>query len=473
VGYILLDNFIGGVDRTRKRYAGAPGTLWSGINGHVTRGGEFEKRKAFQAYRALPPGKTFGLAKTTSGLQVFGIEAGPLAGMPAEVTYTQLAHPTQPSMAMTRIASWDLFNGQLYVIPKYDNGDYRHFYNGANVADWNAGANNPIGFGTLARTHKRKVYSPIGSLLWFSELDSGTNFDSTASGSGFVNVSNHQSGSDAVTGLGIYQEQLAIFSRLVIQLWDMQNDDANNEPVQYLFETGTRSPRSITGFGDLDAFYLSDSGVRSIRARSGTNIAGVNDVGTPIDPLIVEWVATLDDDDIEQAVGIVEPIDGRYMLAVGERVFVFSYFPSKKVSAWSWYEPGLTFSDFVSFEGKVYARAGDTIYVYGGTDGATYDSCEVTVELPFLSGGKPGTYKQVTGFDFAAEGEWEVTMLVNPNDEEEYIDIGTIDDVSFHKENSAAGAHATHFAPTLVHQAAEYASISQFAIHNDGAEASV
>lgn len=471
MAYILIQDFIQGVDRTKKRYAGPPGSLWSGINCHITRGGEVEKRKAFQAWRTLPGG-TKGLARTANGLQVFGIAAS-VSGMPAEVTYTQLAHPTQPSMAMTRIASWDLFNGQLYVIGRYDNGDHRHFYNGVTVSDWGAGGNNPSGFGTINRTHKRKMYSPIGSLLWFSELDSATNFDTTASGSGFVNVNNHQSGSDTVTGLAVYQNQLAIFSRFVVQLWSMLDDDAENTPEQYLFETGTRAPRSIVGFGDIDAFYLSDSGIRSIRARSGTNLAGVNDVGTPIDPLVTEWVASLTDDQIEQSVGIVEPLDSRYFLAIGERVFVFTYFPSKKVSAWSWYEPGLTFTDFVTLNGKLYARAGDTIYLYGGESGNVYDSSRVTVELPFLSAGKPGTFKQITGFDFAAEGEWNVKMLVDPTDEEQFVDIGDLEDTTFHAENVGAAAHVTHVAPVMVHEAAEYASISQFAIHNDAAEASV
>jgi hypothetical protein len=479
VAYSLVENFLGGVDRTRPRAMGAPGTLWSGINGHITRGGDFEKRKAFKAAYALPAG-TFGLSKSaTNRLTVFGSNVAP--SMPADVDYVRLQHPTQPSMAMTKIASVDLFNGKQYVIPRYDNGDYRHFYDGSNVADWGAGGNNPSGYGTIVRTHRRKVYSPIGSLLWFSELDSATNFDTTASGSGFVNVSNHQSGSDTVTGLAVYQQQLALFSRLVIQLWEMADDDASNAPAQYLFETGTRAPKSITGFGDIDVFYLSDSGVRSLRARSGTNIAGVNDVGTPIDPLINEWVATLTDADIENSCGIVEPKEGRYWLAIGNRVFVFTYFPSKKVSAWTWYEPGVTFTDFVNINGRVYARAGDVIYLYGGANDSSYDTSRVTAELPFISGGKPGTYKQITGFDFATRGTWDVKLYVNPDEEDgrnggEYLDhvaLGEVEGITYMQENIGAAAHATHVAPKFVHEAAEYASISQFAIHNDGAETSV
>jgi hypothetical protein len=477
MAYTLVENFIQGVDRTRPRAVGPSGSLWAGINGHITRGGDFEKRKAFVARYALPAG-TFGLAKSASNrLTVFGSDAAPT--MPSDVDYVRLQHPTIPSMAMRKIASWDLFNGKQYVIPQYDNLDYRAFYDGTIVADWGLGGANPSGFGTIVRTHKRKVYSPIGSLLWFSELDSGSNFDTGASGSGFVNVSNHQSGSDSVTGLSVYQNQLAIFSRLVIQLWNMADDDASNAPAQYLFETGTRAPRSITGFGDIDVFYLADSGVRSLRARSGTDLAGVNDVGTPIDTLIEAWVATLTDADIENAVGIVEPKEGRYWLAIAGRVFVFTYFPSKKVSAWTWYEPGFTITDFVNLNGKTYARAGNFIYEYGGSAGSTYERCRVTAELPFISGGKPGTYKQLTGFDFVTRGEWDVKLYINPDEEdgrdggdyEEFVDIGAVEGNTFIRENIGAAAHATHVAPKFVHEDDGYASISQFAIHNNAAEA--
>jgi hypothetical protein len=76
MAYVLVDNFAGGVDRSRPRYVGPPGTLWSGINGHLTRGGDFEKRKAFVQPRRCRPGN-YGLAKTSAGLYVFGSAAAP------------------------------------------------------------------------------------------------------------------------------------------------------------------------------------------------------------------------------------------------------------------------------------------------------------------------------------------------------------------------------------------------------------
>lgn len=464
---ITIENFAAGVDRTRPRYASASGSIWAGSNGHITRGGDFEKRKAFISTYTLPAG-TFGLAKTAASLVTFGSAVDP--GMPSGITYQRLQHGAN---LMASILSWDLFAGLLYVIAEYDNGDIRHFYDGTMVSDWGVGTANPAGYGTLVRTHKRKVYSPIVSLLWFSELDIANNFDTGSSGSGNINLSNHQSGSDSVTGLVTYQSNLAIFSRSVIQVWDMQDDDANNAPVQTLYETGTRAPRSVLGFGDLDAFYLSDSGVRSLRARNYTNTAGVNDVGTPIDPLIQEYIDTLTDAQIEGAVAVSEPRDGRFWLKIGERIFVFSYFPAKKISAWSWYEPGVEFSDLVSFNGRVYGRAGDNVYLYGGPANATYDDCTVTCALPFERAKRATTFKHWTAVDIAAVNTWNCKLLINPSNEEEFVDVGDLVGFTMLDEVAASTGASPYAAPVLTCTQPGYASVSQVVLSYQGTESKV
>lgn len=466
--YLVLENVAGGVDRSRPRYVFQPGTLWSGINGHLTRGGDFEKRKAFAEKYLLPAGTT-GFAKTVDDLYVFGAGSVP-AGMPAGIQYMRLAHPTAPSAVLTKVLDWDLFNGRIYAIGQYDNGDIRHFYDGANVADWGAGGTKPTGYGTLVRTHARKLYSPVTSILYFPVIDTATNWD-TGSGAGFQNMNTAQGGSEAVTALAKYQNYLAVFSRSVVQIWNMQNDAAQNAPVQVIGETGTRAPKSARSFGDLDAFYLSDAGIRSLRARNYTNTAGVNDVGTPIDPVVLEWIDSLPDATVEAACSCVDPRDGRYWLAIGGRIFVFSYFPSKKISAWSWYEPGLTFTDLLTFGGRVYGRSGDTIYLYGGNDNATYgDDYEVTAAYPFVSAGKDGTFKQWKGIDIAASGEWSVTLLVDPNEEANTVTVGSLSGVTFPEEVAGLVGHATHVAPVLTHQGTGYASLSKVALEYEGAE---
>jgi hypothetical protein len=468
VAYVLVENFARGVSRTRPRVAGAPGTLWSGINGHLSRGGDFEKRKAFARSAALPAG-TVGLARSPSSLVVFGHAIS--QSVPIGYAYQRLVHPTVPSTPLTKILSWDLFSGKVYAIARFQDGGIFHYYDGTIVADWNVGAApNPLQKGLIARTHRRKLYSAYEGIVWFSKVEDATEFDTGATGSGFNNVAAHQSGADLVTGLVAYQNLLAIFSRRVVQIWSMTDDPTLNIPVQFIGETGTRAPRSVIQFGELDAFYLADSGVRSLRARSGTNTAGVNDVGTPIDSFLQNILATLTDTQIEDAFALIEPVDGRLWMAVGRYVLVFSYFPTEKISGWTWYELPFEPTDGVSVNGRIYLRAGDTVYLYGGADNATYDNTVATLALPYMNAGKPADNKQWLGMDMSAIGDWNLKLLTNPRDESECVHLGRVDGITWDLENIGAMGHFTHVAPVLESVGDGPASVSSIAIHYHGAD---
>ncbi len=112
----------------------AGGVLVKAVNGHITRGGEFEKRAAFTPEYELPEG-TVGLATAGSELYVFGTASSAPAGLPAGLSYQQLEHP-DGTPSLTEVLSYTVYAGKLYVVAKYDNGDVLHFYDGALVDDW-------------------------------------------------------------------------------------------------------------------------------------------------------------------------------------------------------------------------------------------------------------------------------------------------------------------------------------------------
>lgn len=465
--YVAVNDFRLGVDRSRPIYSGQNGSVWEAINGHFTRGGDFEKRKAFSAKYALPTG-TFGLKATASALYVFGSGTDP--GVPTGVTYQRLQHADGVT-AMTALLDAQLYNGKVYAIAEYADAAVHHFYDGTRITDWDGGAGNPTTKGRVARTLQRKVYSAGGSLLSFSGVDTAIGWTTTTdTGAGQITMSNHLSGSETLTALAVYQSKMAVFSRYVIQIWLMFADPADNAQDQVLENTGTRAPGSVLSFGDLDVFYLSDSGVRSLRQRDSNTSAGVNDVGTPIDSLIAEWVASLSEDEVKAAVAVVEPFDGRYWLAMGNKIAVFTYFPSRKIAAWSWYEPGVTFSAFTTLNGRIYGRAGNTIYLYGGTDNATYDTCEVTLQLPFLGAGKEGHFKQWTGFDIAASGNWELDVLVDPDDTTVVEHCGAMSGFTADGEHAMHIGHHPMIAPRLKNEAVGYASLSRVLCYFQGAD---
>lgn len=133
MGQIWVREFTGGLDARRMAETTPGGVLIQATNGHITRGGEFEKRAAFVKAYTLPAG-TVGLAHTRSGLTVFGSAVEP-PGMPSGVSYQRLQHPGG-SPTLSVVPSYDLYSGNIYAAGLFSDGSYVHFYDGSIVEDW-------------------------------------------------------------------------------------------------------------------------------------------------------------------------------------------------------------------------------------------------------------------------------------------------------------------------------------------------
>ena len=130
---IWIKEFTGGLDARRLPETTPGGVLLKALNGHISRGGEFEKRAAFIKIAQLPPG-TVGLGYTNAGLMVWGSGAKPTVNWPSNIQYQQLQHIV-PATKLTVVNSFDLFKGYPYVSTTFADGDEYHFYKGARVAD--------------------------------------------------------------------------------------------------------------------------------------------------------------------------------------------------------------------------------------------------------------------------------------------------------------------------------------------------
>jgi hypothetical protein len=127
VSTIWIKKF-GGVDARRLPETTPSDSLIRGTDGHLTRGGEFEKRAAFVPTYTLPNG-TKNLAADASSVYVFGDGATP-AGLPAGVSYLRLQHPS--GFGLDNVVSWDLFKGVIYAVGNYS-GALTHFYGASSV----------------------------------------------------------------------------------------------------------------------------------------------------------------------------------------------------------------------------------------------------------------------------------------------------------------------------------------------------
>jgi len=281
-------------------------------------------------------------------------------------------------------------------------------------------------------------------------------------------MSSESEGTEILLAAAPYNGFIAVFSSDSIRIWTLEADADENVIEQVLENTGTFAPQSVTSYGATDCFYLDVSGIRSIKSRDGYDAGYVSDVGSAIDDFVREIITTAGPAVVARATGAIDPLDGRYLLALDDKVITLSYFPGSKITAWSYMSPGVVFSKLVPAKRRLMARGGDTIYVYGGLEGDAYPNAnefETVVETPFMSANDPAAVKMLKGFDLAVEGEWLVEVLVDPNDTTKKITAGTFNKTTYHLPPAKLPGHTSHVAFRFTCSTAGAARILTAAIH--------
>lgn len=346
------------------------------------------------------------------------------------------------------------------------------FTGNVSIMDGGATSNTVNGYtpGSFIKPVKTKMYALSDSLLHFSGVNDPTEWNNSSVGAGFINLSNNASGSESLQAMASYYSNLAVFAKEAIQIWFVSADEAQNSQIQVLNNTGAIAPQSVIEFGDNDVFYLSESGIRSLRARDSSNAAFVGDIGNPIDDTILTAISA-DRDAAELSQAILDPKNGRYLIAIGSIIYVFSYFPSSKVSAWSTYEPGFVVDNWAYDGEQVLCRSGNALYSLGGSTGQTYDNSTVEIQLPFLDASKPATSKDFTGIDMSCTNQWTVSVATDPTDITINQEIATIDRTTYGLGRATFAGYSTHLAPKLVCNSSGAAKIGNLALHYDMSEA--
>jgi hypothetical protein len=324
--------------------------------------------------------------------------------------------------------------------------------------------------GEYGKPAKSKLYSTAQSLIHFSGISDPLEANDPTKEAGFIDLSTNAEGSERLTAIANYQQNLAIFSERTVQIWFVDVEASGNQQLQVLNNTGAIAPLSVQEIGDSDVFYLSESGIRSLRARDSSNAAFATDIGNAIDTLVL---ADIDADrlTVRESRAVLEPRDGRYILAVGSKCYVFSYFPASKVSAWSIYEPGFAVKDWAIIGRRLYCRGDDgKMYLLGGQNGTTYDDTQVTAFLPYVDAKQPATKKMFTGMDLASEGVWQVQVAPNPMDQSALETVAYVEETTFDKGNLAFQVTATHMAIKLTSQGGGYAKLGAILVHFEGGD---
>jgi hypothetical protein len=386
----------------------------------------------------------------------------PTAQLPLKNTSLPMLGGVAASPGLGRVAT-------VTVLGTFEPGDRFNLVVGEYNYGYLAKPTPPV---TFLLTFNKKLYGIGDTLLQFSAINAPKDWDSEFGiGAGFINMFNEFTGGEKLKALAPYSGRMAIIARGSIQVWSMDVDPARNQQLQVLDKIGAIAARSVVQYGDVDVFLLADSGIRSLRSRDTNNVAFSSDVGNAIDTIVIDKIRELGPA-AEDAIGTVEPTDGRYWLAMGDEIFVFSHFSGSNISAWTTYEPGFTVSDIATAEGRLWLRSSDNqLYLYGGDDNNTYDDCPMTGELPFLSMGTPATEKTFTAFDATVEGEFSFSLGTNPEAPSARDDIGTLWAPSFDMKRIPIEAVGTHFAINYECTKPGYARLSNMIIHYSPHEA--
>lgn len=273
--------------------------------------------------------------------------------------------------------------------------------------------------GAFVRTHDNKMYSPAGKLLNYSSIDGPTYWNTDEDGAGFVDLSRATSGAETLLAVEAFLEEMAVFARKCVQVFHVEADDLNNKRIQTFRDVGTSSIRAQAAFRETDVFFMDTyRGVLAIVPSATQNqFAKITEVGLPIQKFLKAYQATLTDAVIERALAFVEPGAARFWLVLGERVFVYSWHPVEGIEGWTYFEPGFQIEDYAIAGGRLYVRAGNVIYLYGGDDDDEYPESGVG-EITFTAfrANAPERVKKFNGLDIGAEGTWESRLYASSRD---------------------------------------------------------
>lgn len=271
----------------------------------------------------------------------------------------------------------------------------------------------------FALTYNKKLNLLYDTTWAFSAVNSPTVFnDLNSLGSGNVELSDAYSEADTTQAIVPYQGKVAIFGKNHIQIWQVDADPANYQLVQVLENIGTIAKLSAKALGELDIFFLHRTGFRSLRVKDSSLNAMMVDIGSPIDSIVQTQLAASTSAQQAASCSVIEPVSGQYWGFIKDTIYVLSYYPNSKITAWSkWaatYESGgvqtaFVPEKFVSYNGQVFVSTASEFLVYGGAVGTTYDNNVCTWETAWLDADSPANEKQVEGIDLALYGSWTIS----------------------------------------------------------------
>jgi len=509
---LTFDEFKGGLD-VRQLAALTRGNILRVLtNAYITTGKSIKKRPCLDLVAALEPG-TVGLKAINGRLNTFYGQGAQITHANALFLAQRVPHHTSGA-APTKIHYGDQFNALPYVVAEYADGTIRHHYlddpgawaattaytagdyarpttangfryeattgtTGGSEPVWPTSIGGAVVDGTVTWTcasfavadvncphskqvtkRQQKIYAADGANVAYCATGFPRDWTS-ASDAGFIPAGLQALGSDQVSALGEFNDNLVILFADSAQVWDVASDPAANALTNNVENVGTifhRAARALAG----DLFFLAQNGFRSISLAVVTNNLQDQDVGNPIDALVRASISETDD-----PIAVYFPTLGQWWCVNGDTAWVYSFSKTSKLSAWSKFTLPYTITDVAVLNQKLYLRSGD--YVYRATEEVYKDGGAsiplVDIEFYYQDADRPGVLKQIMGMDVLGEGSPTISF--------KYFDEGGVEREAASYEYPAItepGAQnpveicATRIAPHITHQRDEAFEFSQISL---------
>lgn len=454
---ITYERFENGLDRRIDKRAADANRMVVLDNAYVTTGRRLRKRPALTRVTQLTAG-TVGLVAAPDKLVTFH-DGAPGSIAHADSRFLAESIPGSSGAALLRVPMGLIYNGFVYASAQYADGSYNHHYLDGAVPPRVTDANCPNS--ESIQKLASKIFGPDEDTVRYNKTGDARDW-TTSNDAGFIASGLNAKGDTTARAVGEFRERLAIHMIDSVQTWVTDPAPANIVIDKNLAGVGTKFPLSVSSV-DADGIFLSVQGFRSITiAALNENLNSV-DIGSPIDELVRPIVRTN-----PSPIGLYSQRTGQWWAIFGNYAFVYTLSQSSKLAAWSRYTFPFTIDAGCTWQGDLYLRSGNNVYVVDETaytdDGAPIP---VTIQFSFVDMKLPGIEKMITGCDAILKGSAELAFLYNPANDGYITSSVTISEDTAEGGVTPVEVSAVKVAPVITHSADEEFELETLTLYYD------
>lgn len=241
---------------------------------------------------------------------------------------------------------------------------------------------------------------------------------STTEDAGYIPFGLQTYGSNPVTALGLYRSNLVAFNSQGFQMWQIDEDPANNAILDSV-PVGCTYPKTVLPVSN-DLVFLSAVGIRNISIAGASTNLQAGTFGEAVDPIVLAKIRAGEYDPF----ALYVPGYGQYWLFFGDEAIVLTISDVKKMS-WSRYIFPEVITDWTlendtllvrTESHRVWRFSPEAVFddeeIEGGEEGGTDSPIEGVIWWPFLDFNSLGVEKMFVAFDLTATAPGGVTVSI-------------------------------------------------------------